>query len=135
MHEIKFSLEIETLVANNAIRSSSAGRLFSMIGEYFLTIRHSSEDPIYLGVDSLDVNQYNISDAYDEILNEAKDRQIIIISEAHLKPQHRIFAKQLIRGLSEYGFKHLGLETFSSINNSNQLLDSLIEVKEKTGIC
>ena len=48
-----------------------------------------------------------------------------IISESHLKPQHRIFAKRIIDSLTNYGLNHLGIETLvPKLSQPDQLLDS-----------
>lgn len=54
------------------------------------------------------------------ILEQTKDQQVVIINEAHHMPQHRVFTTQLLEGLKQQGFTHLGLETymFNSKNDS-----------------
>lgn len=124
-YEVKFSYQIEKEVAENKISPSRAGLLYSLIGDYSNSIQYS-EIPVSWGVDTLSLQPYATTNALQTIIAKAKNEQIIIISENHLKPQHRIFARKLITALAEIGFDHLGLETFSSNANSNILLDSTL---------
>jgi len=124
-YEIKFSHEIEKGISDQSLRSSKAGLLYSLIGKYHLSNTYS-DFPVSWGVDTLALDKYEIVDALSPILEEAKNHQLVIISENHLKPQHRIFAKRLIRGLSEMGYRHLGLETFAHAGN-NELIDSKLK--------
>jgi hypothetical protein len=55
---------------------------------------------------------YRPVDAIEHILKATKEYQVVIINEAHHMPQHRVFTTQLLAGLSEQGFQHLGLETY-----------------------
>jgi len=127
-YEPKFSYQIEKDLADEKISSSRAGLLYSLIGDYYNSNVYS-DIPVSWGVDSLMLNGYATKDALKEICDEAKNHRIVIISENHQKPQHRIFASKIIKELAGYGFKHLGLETFTSISNSNSLLDSSLSVR------
>ncbi len=122
---LRFSHEIESGVAEGTMRSSHAATMYSLIGDYHSANTYS-DIPVSWGVDSIGVNTYKTEGALAHIINEAKKHQIVVISENHLKPQHRIFANQVITELSQHGFKHLGLETLTNISNSNSLYDSTI---------
>ncbi|WP_394781651.1 hypothetical protein [Undibacterium sp.] len=50
-------------------------------------------------------------DAIAAIVREAKNRQIVILNEAHHVPMHRAFAMQLARELKKAGFEYLASET------------------------
>lgn len=50
------------------------------------------------------------ADAADIILREAESSEVLILNEAHLYPQHRVFAKSLLAGLYTLGYKHLCME-------------------------
>lgn len=121
--EIKFSYEIEKDLADGLIRSTRAGSLYSFIGEYYTAATYS-DIPVSWGIDSLVLDNYNLESALPFIVDEARSHQIVIISENHLRPQHRIFAKNIIEELSKEGFGHLGLETFVHRSNTNELWDS-----------
>ncbi len=127
-YQVKFSYQIEKEVADEKIRSSKAGLLYSLIGDYHNSNLYS-DIAVSWGVDSLNFNDYKTKDALKEICEKAKNHRIVIISENHLKPQHRIFATKIIKELAGYGFNHLGLETFMSISNKNSLLDSMLSVR------
>lgn len=51
--------------------------------------------------------------ALDAIESEAKNRQIVIINEAHHIPQHRAFTIQLARRLKRLGFQYFAAEAFN----------------------
>ena len=121
--KIKFTYEIETGIADGSIKPSRAGTLYSFIGEYYRAATYS-DIPVSWGIDTLSVDTYNLQSALPYIIEEAKAHQIVIISENHLKPQHRVFAKKIIEELATQGFRHLGLETFVHLNNSTKLVDS-----------
>lgn len=53
--------------------------------------------------------------ALDTIVQLAKDRQIVILNEAHHVPRHRAFAMQLAIRLKELGFEYFAAETFSPL--------------------
>lgn len=121
----KFSHEIEKGIADGSIGPSRAGTLYSLIGEYYRAATYS-DIPVSWGVDSLEIDRYTLEVALPHIIEEAKSHQIVIISENHLKPQHRIFAKKILVELAKHGFRHLGLETFAHFENSTKLLDSAL---------
>ncbi len=124
-YEVKFSYQIESDLANEKITPSKAGLLYSLIGDYQNSNR-CSDIPVSWGIDSLTLDNLNYKPALPLIVEQARHRSIVIISENHLKPQHRIFASEIIRELTKLGFSHLGLETFSNVSNSNMLLDSAL---------
>lgn len=121
-YELKMSHEIEASLATEEIRESRAALLYSLIGEYEKS-NVLSEVPLGWDIDKVDVVDYKIENALPKIVEEAKNSQIVIISENHLKPQHRIFAKQLIIELAKIGYTALGMETLSSVDNNNNPLD------------
>lgn len=115
-YQVKFSSEIHSELADGSLRPSTAGTLLSFIGDYYNSATYS-EVKLSWGVDTINVDHYTTTNALNAIIKEAQERQIVIISENHLKPQHRIFAKQLINRLHQYGFRHLGLEAVSPIDS------------------
>jgi len=128
-YEVKFSYQIETLLAEEKISPSRAGLLYSLIGDYQNSTQYS-DTPVSWGVDSLDLKKYSLENALLHITEEAIKHQVVIISENHLKPQHRIFADRIISNLAKTGFEHLGLETFlNTSNNSNSLVDSTLSLR------
>ena len=60
--------------------------------------------------------------AIEYILEQAKTHQVVIINEGHHMPQHRIFSTQLLDGLKEQGFKHLGLEAYFGSPTTDSLM-------------
>lgn len=51
-------------------------------------------------------------DALQAIVREARNRQIVILNEAHHVPVNRVFARKLARELRKIGFAYLAGETF-----------------------
>ena len=54
--------------------------------------------------------------------------QVVIISEAHHKPQHRIFTADMLNVFYEKGYRYLGLETLTPnfVDPSKCLMDTMI---------
>ncbi|NRB63834.1 MAG: hypothetical protein HRU40_12550, partial [Saprospiraceae bacterium] len=66
---------------------------------------------------------YQLINPFRYLKQRTKDEKIIIISEAHHKPQHRVFTRKLLKTLYENGFRYLGLETITpSYGDSTQFL-------------
>ncbi|MEO6404315.1 MAG: hypothetical protein ABIY51_09685 [Ferruginibacter sp.] len=88
----------------------------SFVGEYeksnllfdsnIINARKASVEKLHSGLSGLDHGN-----AHDFIIQAAKDKQILIINEAHHKPQHRVFTESLLADLYKVGFRYLGLET------------------------
>ena len=74
--------------------------LYSLIGDYYNSIQYS-DIPVSWGLDSISMDAYSTEDALSRIITEAKEHQIVIISENHLRPQHRIFADKIITELAK----------------------------------
>lgn len=65
-------------------------------------------------LDELAIDHSVEEDAISVILNEAKNKQIVILNEAHHAPVDRSFAMQLAKGLHDkLGFEYLACETFA----------------------
>jgi hypothetical protein len=52
-------------------------------------------------------------DAIEEIVRLARDRQIVILNEAHHVPRHRAFSLLLARELRKIGYEYFAAETFA----------------------
>jgi predicted TIM-barrel fold metal-dependent hydrolase len=52
-------------------------------------------------------------DALAEIVAAAKDRQVVILNEAHHVPLHRAFSLEVARALRKEGFEYFAAETFT----------------------
>ncbi len=55
-----------------------------------------------------------LQDAVEAITQEAADRRVVMINEAHHVPLHREFTRQLLEPLYDLGFRYLALETLSN---------------------
>lgn len=58
--------------------------------------------------------RHEVLPAIEAIVAEARDRQIVILNEAHHIARHRILAHFLARRLREIGFEYLACETFGA---------------------
>ncbi|MCB0668290.1 MAG: hypothetical protein KDC80_20830 [Saprospiraceae bacterium] len=128
--ELLFSYDIESKIALGELRTTSASYYYTFIGDYSSAIS-LYDIPVSWGVDTLILSDLSQAPALAKILEIARDQQIVIISESHLKPQHRIFAKKLIDSLYDYGFRHLGIETLAvDSTQKNNLHDSLLRERK-----
>jgi len=114
-HDLKFSHEIEAELATEKVYPSRAAYYYSYIGDYKKAIQ-TYEVPLAWGLDTvthkdslLFLNFHPVA-AIPYILERALKEEMIIISEAHQKPQHRIFTLQLLKGLYQKGYRYLGVE-------------------------
>lgn len=121
----QFSHELESKIASGKLRTTSVSYFYTFIGDYHRAI-NSNEMPVFWGVDTVDVERYRKVPAISKIIEAAKNKRMVIISESHLKPQHRVFAKEIIDSLANYGFNHLGMEALMSDYNHFQLHDSTL---------
>jgi hypothetical protein len=114
----KFSHEIEQELKAGKLSHSSASYYFTYIGNYKKAIEHYAL-PLDWGLDTLTSADsmaflnYRPVNAFDYLSERIADERIVIISEAHQMPQHRVFTAALLNILYENGFRHLGLETIT----------------------
>ena len=64
---------------------------------------------------------YQAREAIEAIVEAARDRQIVILNEAHHMARHRAFAFQLARELRKLGFEYLACEAFTSTLDPREL--------------
>ena len=121
-YSVRFSYQIEKELADGEITPSRAGILYSLIGDYHQSASFS-DIPVSWGVDTMGLYHNHTREALPYIIDQAKNHRIVIISENHLRPQHRIFADEIISALSVEGYHHLGLETFAPLPKSTNLMD------------
>jgi hypothetical protein len=67
----------------------------------------------------LTLNDQRIIDARDFILKEAAKYRIVLINEAHNRPEHRLFTKSLLAGLHVIGYNVLMAEGIKLKNGLN----------------
>ena len=118
--DYKFSAQIKKELTQEELRSARASWHYSYIGKYQKAMdtypdvdtRHGFDQ--ISEEDSLHFLTFTAANAIDYILKRAQKEQIIIINEAHHKPLHRVFTRQLLFGLYETGFNYFGLECLAS---------------------
>jgi hypothetical protein len=64
------------------------------------------------------LERYEVRDAVATIVAAARDRQIVILNEAHHVPRHRAFATALMLELRKVGFDHFAAETLADRTES-----------------
>lgn len=112
LHQIYNTQEIDSLVKIEKLRESSAGYYYSYISEYEKAW-NTYDMAMSWGIDSLDLSELSTEPAITHIVEMAKESRIVIISESHIKPQHRVFASQIIDTLYHHGYRFLGMETLT----------------------
>ncbi len=133
LFDTKFSYEIEDELKNNKLRESSASYYYTYIGEYEKAMM-TYELPLAWGLDTLTYEdslaflKYHPINAYNYLAERTKEEQIVIISEAHQKPLHRVFTLNLLESLYENGYRYLGLETLTPniVDTTQNLMDTLL---------
>lgn len=133
LHDRKFSFEIEKEKEEGRLSDSRAAYYYTYIGEYQKALE-CYELPLEWNLsavehdDSLNFLNYKAVNAEEYIAERLKEETIVIISEAHHKPQHRVFTTELLDELYEKGFRYLGLETLTPnyVDKSKYLMDTSI---------
>ena len=101
LHDIKTSEEIENELESGEIRSSSAAYYYTYIGETEKALE-TYEIPVEWGLDTMSENErewfseYEPVNAQEYLSQRVEKEQIVIISEAHHKPQHRVFTADML---------------------------------------
>lgn len=114
LSEKKKSIESADLLEWIAFRRSLIGDYSGAIKAFNLARPAKSEDGQNLAQTKQLLHDSTLSDALEMITKKVRDRQIVILNEAHHVPLHRAFALQLSRKLRAMGFEYLACETFAS---------------------
>jgi len=133
LYENKFSDEIEKELADGTLRTSSAAYHYTYIGNYQKALENY-ELHLDWGLDSisyqdsLDFLGYKVVPAKEYLSERIEQEQIVIISEAHQKPQHRIFTTELLEDFYNKGYRYLGIETITPnrTDSTKILMDILL---------
>ncbi|MEO1438216.1 MAG: hypothetical protein AAFV80_21925 [Bacteroidota bacterium] len=127
----KTSAQIQEGLKDGSISKSSAAYQYTFIGDYEAALEqyelHLDWDLDSLTAkDSLDLLSYHPINAFNYLAERTREEEIVIISEAHQKPQHRVFTTQLLESLYANGFRYLGLECLSNnpVDSNLFLLDT-----------
>lgn len=128
LHDYKFSEDIVAELDSGKLSTTSAAYYYTYIGDYPKAIEQY-ELPLDWGLDSISqidsilFLDYQPINAFSYLAERLKSDSLVIISEAHQKPQHRIFTKQLLQILYDQGFRYFGLETLlPSFQDSTKFL-------------
>ena len=123
----KFSYEIYDAMKNGQLRASSASYCMVDIGNYAAALQ-LNEVALEWGLDTLDTDmELDVIPPEDYFKNLDDQVSLVIVSEAHHKPQHRIFTRKILKTLYDKGFRYLGLEALTTnFNHPQFVLDSLL---------
>jgi len=128
-----FEDAINAMIADGRLRESQAYHRLLQIGRY-QTVKERTELKLKWGLDSLDASaaeqlgNHRLEDARTAILDSARNHQLMIITEAHTKPEHRVFTRVLLKGLYARGYRHLGLENILPLpeDEAGGMFDTLL---------
>lgn len=85
----------------------------------------------FFHIDSIEAikfkKKYKGHDVIPFIIDKAKETDYVILNEEHHRPQHRIFAKQLLKQLYEIGYRNLAVETLST---HEKYIDTLLNIRK-----
>lgn len=135
VHEYKFSYQINVEYSSAAARIHRIAQDLSYIGQEAEAMQIPNGPELEWGFDAISEEDeayfqtFQAVDAVDYIVNRSANEQVIIINEAHHKPRHRVFTRQLLKGLYDNGYRYFGLETLSNstIDSSHIMLDTLLQ--------
>ncbi|MEL7427067.1 MAG: hypothetical protein AAFN81_29005 [Bacteroidota bacterium] len=136
IYKSMFYDSIKSYVDNGKLRESLSYHHLLKIGKY-TEVKQANELELDWGLNQVDnkelkkIDDYELVDAQEFILDKSKDHEIIIISEAHTKPEHRVFTRCLLNGLYTNGYRHLGLENILALSRdkSGKMMDSLMNIR------
>ena len=123
----KYEFSFEILKCLDSVKDfQNAATKLSFIGEYKKDIEiwdsNPEEQKFYTRLaeeDRKDFNKrYRAVHAREYIIEQARNKQVVMINEAHHQPMHRIFTESLLHDLYKMGFRYFGAETFSYIDPS-----------------
>lgn len=134
LHDLKFSYQIEEEMENGSLRQVSAAYYYTYIGQYQKAL-NTYELPLDWGLDSIsqqdsmDFLDFKPVNAFNYLAERTQKEQLVIISEAHQKPQHRVFTQELLPILYQNGFRALGIEAVmpSWGDSTKYLMDTLMQ--------
>ncbi|WP_157976103.1 hypothetical protein [Lewinella sp. IMCC34191] len=130
------------LLSSDSIRRGiAAGKIrdgyyhpWLQIGKYG-TVNRQTELELIWDLDTLmpaavtALADYRLRDAESVIADRAARAKLLIITESHTKPEHRVFTRCLLDDLYAAGYRHLGLENLTALPQAtgSQPLDSLLQ--------
>ncbi len=120
LHQYLFSEEILEQTRSGELRGVQPATQYSFIGEHRQALEFPSEVDLDWGFDTLtqaDRDYYRTfapRNAVQAILERSKEEQVVILNEAHDKVHHRTFARQLLQGLYDNGYRLFGLEALTN---------------------
>jgi hypothetical protein len=91
------------------VRDGTVSFTLATSGYYRECLQYQDVDSTRLKV-KIGVNRPKIIDGKDFIIEKAKSYRMVMINEAHDRPQHRIFTKSMLKALYDQGFHVLMVE-------------------------
>jgi len=119
----KFSVDLAQEYKYDSLfqQGQIAGTRYSFIGNEELVAQnfyHNLPDREALGdsVYTVFTKSHVAVNAFEYILERAKEEQMLILNEAHHKPKHRVFTGQLLQELFNNGFRYFGAEALNELD-------------------
>ena len=133
-YEARFADSIARAVADGSLRESLSYHHLLQIGRY-ASVNEQAEEPLIWGLDTArasalnELQSYELTPAEPVIVELARTANLLVITEAHTKPEHRVFTRCLLDDLYAIGYRHLGLENLQTIYQSagSHPFDSLLQ--------
>lgn len=129
--EKKFNHEVYDAMAKGELRPSSASYVLNDIGNYQGALQ-LNEVALQWGLDTIGASEaLRIVKPEDYFSTIPGDVSVVIVSEAHQKPQHRIFTRRILKSLYDQGFRYFGLEALTpNLDHPLFILDSLLNERK-----
>lgn len=98
--------------------ASRAGSALSFAGQAATAMELMDTYAQEMGMDTARYERFrdhfHAISARESLLEDANKHEVVIINEAHHEPRHRVFARSMLQGLYDQGYRHFGLETLAS---------------------
>ncbi len=78
------------------------------------------------------LNYYQAVDAIDFIIKASKNHEFLFLNEAHFRPYHKTFLRQLLAPLKEQGYQYLALEATGKIREGDARSKIQVQTSRKS---
>lgn len=113
--ELNYAKPLLRLMKNKRFFARNRDFYAQVLAEYASYVRYSDQSSVFRFPQSTEEPPapFILQEATPIILQQAKDRQVVMINEAHTKPQHRLFTETLLAPFYQAGFRTLAMEALS----------------------
>lgn len=78
--------------------------------------------------DTINISSYNICNAKELIIKSAKNEQVLMINESHLRPSNRLFMKSLLEQLRNSGYTNFCVEALEYNSSKYDDIKSIMDL-------